>query len=174
MANVPGPDIATSTGVLAGVAPFVFTTAIQVVPAVTAVAYAAGAVLGGVLAFPAASRALAGSGIAQLAACSFASGVVPSLDLILFNASPAGGTITNAVALAIATADLPKVLGVLHLTDAVLLGASAPSLMQAPVAALPFKLPAGSNTLYGVLVTRTAVTLGSTTDATITLFVMQD
>jgi hypothetical protein len=192
----PGPDVPTPTGTLQGVAAFLwngtgwiasgasasgaqtvsaggFTAAIQVAPTVQAAVYAAGAAIGGLLTFAGAARVAAGSGLAQAATVTFASGIIPSLDLVLFNATPGGGTITDRVAVAIATADLAKVAGVIHLTDNALLGAAAPSVVQGETAALPFKLPAGTS-LFGVLVTRTAVSLGSTTDATVTLNVLQD
>jgi hypothetical protein len=90
------------------------------------------------------------------------------MDLLLLNAAPAGGTITDRVAVAIAAADLAKVVGVLHLTDTTLLGASAPSVVQATAVVMPCDLQAGTS-LYGVLITRTAVTLGSTTDVVVSL-----
>jgi len=174
MATDPGPDVATATGTLSGVAPFFWTAQVQVVPTVQAAAYAAGAAVGGLLTFAGAARTAGGSGLAQAATCCFASGVVPSLDLVLFSVTPGGGTITDRVVVAIATADLPKIAGVIHLSDATLLGAAAPSLVQGATAALPFKLPPGASSLFGVLITRTAVTLTSTTDATVNLSVMQD
>lgn len=174
MATDPGPDVATATGTLSGTAPFFWTASIQVTPTVQAAAYAAGASVGGLLTFAGAARTAGGTGLAQSATCTFTSGVIPSLDLVLFNATPGGGTITDRVAVAIANADLAKVVGALHLTDSVLLGASAPSLVQGQTAALPFDLPAGATTLYGVLICRTAVTLTSTTDALVSLVVLQD
>jgi hypothetical protein len=77
------------------------------------------------------------------------------------------------VAVAIAAADLAKVIGVLHLTDTTLLGAAAPSVVQATTAVMPFDLRTGT-VLYGVLIARAAVTLGSTSDAIISLNVLWD
>jgi hypothetical protein len=150
-----------------------YTTQVQVVPTVQAAAYAAGNVIGGLLTFASAARIAAGSGLVQSASCTFVSGVVPSLDLVLFNASPSGSTVTDKTAVAVATADLAKVIGVVHLTDTTLLGATTPSVVQGETQALPFKLTSGS-TVYGALITRTAITLTSTSDATITLSVLQD
>jgi hypothetical protein len=161
--------VANTGGVSAGG----YTAQIQVVPTVTAAAYAAGNCIGGLLTFAAAARLAAGSGMIQAATCTFVSGVIPSLDLVLFNATPSGGTITDKTALAVATADLAKVIGVVHLTDNALLGATTPSVVQGETAALPFKLASGQ-AIYGALVTRTAITLTSTSDATVTLSVLQD
>ena len=143
----------------------------QVTPAVQAAAYAVGSCIGGLLTFQNAVPGAGGAGIAQGASVTFTSGVVPAMDLILFLAAPTGGTITDRVALAILPADLAKIVGVLHLTDATLLGAAAPSIVQATTAVMPFEVPAGYN-LYGVLVTRAAVTLGSVSDVVVSLSVL--
>lgn len=150
-----------------------FTAQIQVVPTVQAAAYAAGATVGGLLTFAAAARISAGSGFAQAATVAFHSGVVPNLDLFLFTANPTASTITDKVAVAVATADEAKVFGVINISSGTLLGATAPSFNQGETQAMPFKLPSGT-TVYGALVTRTAITLTSTSDATVTLSVLQD
>ena len=63
--------------------------------------------------------------------------------------------------------------GVLHLTDITLLGATAPSVVQATAAVMPFRLPSGA-VLYGVLIVRTAATLGSATDVVVSLNVLME
>ncbi len=146
---------------------------IQLTPVVTAGAYAIGASIGGLLTFKYATPTTGGASLAQGASVTFASGVVPTMDLILLSSAPTGGTITDRTVVAIAPADLPKVIGVLHLTDTTLLGATAPSVVQATTAVMPFDLVTG-NTVYGVLVTRTAVTLGSATDVVISLNLLWD
>jgi hypothetical protein len=90
------------------------------------------------------------------------------MDLVLFSAAPAGGTITDRVVVAIAVADLAKIVGVLHLTDTTLLGAAAPSVVQAQAGVMPCDLASGTS-LYGVLIARAAVTLGSASDAIVSL-----
>ena len=186
-ANDPGPDVPTATGTLQGVAPFIWNgttwiaqaagnqaAQIQLTPTVQAAAYVAGTVIGGLLTFAGAARILGGTGLVQAASCCFASGVVPSLDLVLFSASPSGSTVTDRTALAVVAADLAKVIGVIHCNDGILLGAASPSVMQGQQQAVPFDCVVGSSTIYGALVVRsTTVTLGSTTDATINLFVLQ-
>ena len=143
----------------------------QVIPPVTAGAYAVGASIGGLLIFNYIAPVSGGSAIIQGASVTFASGVVPSTDLVLFSSSPSASTIMDHTAAAIAAADLPKVIGVLHLVDATLLGAGAPSIMQATAAVMPFDLKTGT-ILYGVLIARAAATLGSTTDVIISLNVL--
>jgi hypothetical protein len=143
----------------------------QVRPAVQAAAYAIGASIGGLLVFPYIASVSGGAAIVQGASVTFASGVIPTMDLVLFSASPTASTVTDRTAVAIAAADLAKVIGVLHLTDTALLGASAPSVVQATTAVMPFDLPTGTS-LYAALIARSGVTLGSTTDVTISLNVI--
>lgn len=140
----------------------------QVTPVVQAAAYAIGNSIGGLLKFAYAISGPGGSAIAQGASVTFASGVIPSMDLVLFEALPAGSTITDRAAVVVAAADLPKVIGVLHMVDTTLLGAAAPSVVQATAAVMPLRLPAGTS-VYGALITRAAVTLGSTSDVVVSL-----
>ena len=102
----------------------------QVIPVVQAAAYAVGSSIGGLMTFQNAADTGAGSALIQGASVTFASGVIPTMDMVLFTSAPAGGTITDRVAVAIATADLGKIVGVLHLADTTLLGAAAPSIVQ--------------------------------------------
>lgn len=144
----------------------------QVIPTVQAAAYAAGASIGGLLTFVNAAPSSSGSSaIVQGASVTFSSGVIPTMDLVLLGAAPTGGTITDRVAVAIAAADLAKVIGVLHLTDTALLGAAAPSVVQVTGLVMPVRLSAGTS-LYGVLVARTGVTLGSVSDVVVSLNLM--
>jgi hypothetical protein len=141
---------------------------LQLTPPVTAAAYAIGAGVGGLLTFANAVTEVAGSAMVQSVTVTFTSGVVPTLDLVVFTANPSASTITDRVAVAIAAADLGKIAGVVHLTDSTLLGAAAPSVMQGTAQVMPIDLASGV-ALYGVLITRSAVTLGSTTDALVSL-----
>ena len=145
----------------------------QVIPVVQAAAYAAGASIGGLMTFQNASDTGAGSALIQGASVTFASGVIPTMDMVLFTSAPAGGTITDRVVVAIAAADLGKVVGVLHLADTTLLGAAAPSIVQTTAAVMPFDLTVGTS-VYGVLIARSAVTLGSTSDCIVSLNVLWD
>jgi len=150
-----------------------YTATNQVTPTVQAASYAVGVGIGGLISFTTAARVAAGSGLIQSIMASFTSGVVPSLDVIFFNANPTGSTVGDKVVTAIVAADVGKIIGVAHLTDSTLLGATAPSLIQAIGITMPFLLPAGT-TLYAVVVTRTVITLTSTSDMTITARILQD
>ena len=152
-------------------APGIYNSAL-VTPVVSAAAYAAGNVVGTLLTFTGIARDAATGGLIQSVTAAFASGVVPSLDVIFFSASPTNSTFTNNAALAINAADRGLVEGVAHLSDSTLLGASAPSLVQAQNLALAFAgLTAG--TLYAVVVARSAVTLTSTSDLVLSVSVVQ-
>lgn len=142
-------------------------------PTVQAAAYATGNAVGGLITLANATRYQA-SGIIQSVATSFVSGVVPNVDVILFSANPTGSTITDKTQIAIATADLTKVVAVIHLTDSTLLGTSAPSYVQALQQAVPFQVTANTTTLYAAVVMRSAATLTSTTDMTLALRILQD
>lgn len=150
-----------------------FTAMLQNTPTVTATAYAAGQCVGGLIALSGASRTAGGSGLIQSVAVSFLSGVQPSVDVVFFNANPTASTITNNTALAINAADVGKVVGVAHLSDITLLGASSPSFIQATGLALPFVVSTGT-ILYCALVIRSSASLTSVSDATLTVRVLQD
>ncbi len=150
-----------------------FTSTVQVTPTVQIAAYTAGQCVGGLITLANAARVAAGSGLIQAVTASFISGVVPSLDIIFFNANPTGSTTTDKTALAIATADLGKIIGIMHLTDATLLGATTPSWMQSEQQAMPFKLPSGTS-LFASVVTRTGITLVSVADMTVSANLLQD
>lgn len=145
---------------------------ISLTPTVQAATYATGIVIGGLLTFANATRTGSLSGLIQAVRATFASGITPSLDFIPFNANPASSTITDKTALAIAGADLSKVLPTIQLTNAISLG--TPSMMQAVQQAYEFVLASGT-TLYGCVVQRTAagVTLGSTTDMIVEILGVQ-
>lgn len=151
-----------------------YTSMVQAIPTVTAGAYAAGTVIGGPLALVGSVRDYAGSGLVQSVGISFTSGVQPSLDVVLANSPFTTSVVTNGSVLQISTADLANIIGVIHLTDATLLGATAPSYIEALGQALPFVLPGTGDTLYALVVTRSAVTLTSTSDMTFSLRVIQD
>jgi hypothetical protein len=137
-------------------------------PTVSTAAYAAGDVVGTKMTFAGATRLAAGSADVYqvLIACKSAQTGV-NLDLLLFSADPTNSTFTDNAALAVAVADFDKLFGVVHITDWTNLG--TPSVAQA-FADNIFKLAAG-NTIYAVLVTRSAMTLASTSDINVTLFV---
>lgn len=183
MAVDSGPTV--PTGILQGVASYDWTgvgwvahqgnyvTLQQSTPTVQAAAYAAGAVIGGLITLTTATRLAGGGGLIQSVAASFTSGVLPNIDVIYFNASPTGSTVTDRVAVAIVAADMAKIIGIAHLTDATLVGAVAPSYVQSGQNAMPFGIASG-NAIYAAVVTRTAITLTSTTDMILSTRILQD
>lgn len=147
-------------------------TSIQLIPTVSATSYASGNIVGGLLTFTGSARSNYpfAAGLIQSATATFRSGVTPALDLIVFSSMPAG-TYTDNTALAVPVGDLADVVGVIHLTDATVLGST--SIMQSQQQAMPF-VCVGSTTLYGVVVMRATATLASTSDMTLTVQILQD
>jgi len=150
-----------------------FTAVIQATPAVQAAAYAPSQSVGGLITLTGSARIAGGSGLVQAVTAAFTSGSQPFLDVILFNANPTASTLTDRSMVAIAAADAAKVVGVVQLTTAILLGATAPSFVQGELLAMPFKLPAGT-ALYACVVTRTAITPTGTADMILSVNVLQD
>lgn len=139
----------------------------QAAPPTSATAYGAGNVIGGLISFTNATRYAGLGAVLQNISVTFTDGVVPSLDVILFDANPSASTITDNAPVSVVAADVPKIIGVIHITDCTLVGTSAPSVCQAANQAILYTLPTGQ-TLYAVVVARSAVTLTNTSDMTIT------
>ena len=157
----PLPVGAGRTKVVAGSAIVVSTTA-----------YAAGDVVGSRITFAGAARAIDKTGLLQQVSVFCKSPQTASLDLLLFHTDPTASTFTDNAALALAVADFDKLVGVVHLGDWTNLG--TPSLCQADNLAKPFAPAAGSADLYGVLVTRSVMTLASTSDVKVSAKILQD
>ena len=132
-------------------------------PTVTANAYAAGNCVGTLVSLAGAVPTAGYSGVLRQVVVSFLAGNVPSLDVFLFNANPTGSTFTDRSAVAVVSADLTKICGVLNIASAnySLAAASTMSVGQA-VVALPFVLAA--TTLYAAFVARSAFTPTGTAD----------
>lgn len=140
------------------------------VPTTAAGAYASGDVIGTKMTFTSAVIAAGGSGLIQAAMINSKTAQTTAVDLILFNADPSNSTFTDNAALSVNAADFDKVIGVAHITDWTSLG--TPSLAQANNLAMPYTL-AGTS-LYGVLVARAAITLGSASDFSTALRVIRN
>lgn len=139
----------------------------RVTPTITAGAYTAGFVLGGVMSFTVTTY-----GIVSNAGVTFNSGAYTGgVDLWLFDAAPTGGGYTDHAALALTATDMPKLVGVLHLTDCKLAGA-ATSQCQSTTQTQTFNLGTGT-TLYGVAQVIGAPTFTGTTDAIFKLKAIQ-
>jgi hypothetical protein len=133
---------------------------------VQAAAYASGNSVGGLLSFTAAARTGRSTGLVQAITLAMPDALNLTLDVVLFNANPTASTITDKTAIAIATADTGKMIGVVHISDCT--SYSVPTLCQAQTVTLPFALPSGQ-TLYAAVVSRAAFTpTGTSWSATLT------
>lgn len=146
---------------------------VNVTPAVQAASYAAGASVGGLLAFPV-TRSTTNGGLVQSVVVTFTGGATPTLDLVLFSAKPGASTITDKAAISIAAADLGKVVGVIHISDCTLLGTSAPSACQSQQQATPVIVATNGAPIYATVITRSSLTPTSTADMTVSLQVLQN
>ncbi|MGI4812907.1 MAG: hypothetical protein ACRYGG_06175 [Janthinobacterium lividum] len=142
-----------------------FTGTAQVTPAVTTTAYAAGQSVGGIQTL-ALTRVGQTSGYVQGMTVTFNDAQTPggALDLVLFSSNPTASTTTDHSAVNIVPADLGKLIpgGVLHFTDCTTLGTGTACQLQN--VSIPYVVATTAAPIYGLLVTRAALTLGSATD----------
>lgn len=159
----------TTPGTTNGVAVLSFPAFIekQSTPTVTNGAYAAATVVGGLLTLTNVVTTAGNQVLVQSAIASFKSGVMPAMDIFLFNDNPSASTFTDNAAIAINVADLGKVRGVVHVTDYSLGAAATMSVGQGQNQGEPIVLV--GTTLYAVAVLRAAATLTSTSDLFLTL-----
>lgn len=158
--NVDAMPVWLATGVVVATA----------IPAVTAVAYAAGAVIGTKMEFQNMARDAGGTGLLQTVEVFCRSIQTAAVDLVLFHTDPATSTITNNTALSVSAADFDKLIGVIHITDWTNLGVA--SLAQADNIAKAYRLPGTS--IYAALVARGALTLTSPADIKAALKALAD
>lgn len=162
------------------VSPSVRKTRIAVTPTVSTSAYAVGDQVGGKMTFTSAALASGGTGVivgAELT-CRAANTVTPELDLLLFEADPTVASVDNGVAditdanresarelptITFATADYTTLSANTSCAGGCLGGQPA----------IDF-ITSGTANLFGILVTRTAFTLASTTDIVVAIRVLQD
>lgn len=90
-----------------------------------------------------------------------------AMDLILFNDNPSASTFTDNSAPTIDVTDMAKVIGVVNITKWTSLGSNSQSIGEANSLTFPVEL--ATTALYGVLIARGTVNLGSTSDITVTL-----
>ena len=135
----------------------------------TSPAYTSGDAMGGLLTFTGAALASGGSGavLSATALCKTPA-LLPILELWLFNATFTAGT--DNAAFAPSDADMAKCIGVIPVAAWYDDGANSIAVWRG---VHPF-VCVGTANLYGQLVTRSAVTLGSTSDIVLGLNVMQD
>jgi len=146
-----------------------FISSQSVTPTVSTTAYVAGYEMGGLQTYASLIRSGQTTGLIQKVALQFNDSQTASTDAIFFNANPTNTTFTDHAALAIAAADVTKVIGVAHVNDCSSLG--TPSLCQAQNLAIPIT---ASGSIYVVLVTRGTPTLASTSDLTVLISMVQN
>lgn len=143
----------------------------QVTPTVSSSpAYSTGDCIGSKMTFATMARTSGGGGVIQAAKIYCKSLQTFACDLLIFNADPTASTFTDNAALAVNSADINKLVAVLHISDWTALGAAV-SMAQFLNAGAPFDLSSGT-TLYAVLVARSTPTLSTTSDITVELNVI--
>jgi hypothetical protein len=138
---------------------------------VTAAAYAAGNIMGGVIAFSSALRSPSLSGILNSVRVSDKKANTDGRVLWLFNANPTASTFTDKAAPGIAAADIPKIIGrfVLGVANSDL-GTHA----HYETDGIGKVVQAAGTTLYGVLITQGTPTPTTTGDIAVAIGMVQD
>ncbi len=140
----------------------------QLAPTVTAAAYTTGQVIGGLMQFVAQPN----SGYVTFGNITLASGgFTGTIDVLLFNANPSTSTVADRGLLVLAAVDIPKLIGVLHLTDLTAAGVAA--IVAGSNLGQPYVLAGAGTTIFAVALVRGGVTLAATTDMTATLQVVR-
>ncbi len=136
-------------------------------------AYTAGNAVGGKITYANAVRVAGQGGVIQSAVLRDKAGQSAAYDLFLFDADPSSTTVTDKSAVAVNTADLAKVIGVIPISGIALGAASTMGAITASGLGLSFKLTSGT-TVYGILVTRGTPTYASTSDVSVDLVILPD
>lgn len=139
---------------------------------VQAAAYATGDVIGGKITIPNAVARDGGSGILKSVLLCSKADLTVNMDLVLFSADPADTTFTENGAVAIATTDVAKVLGVLQLATRFDLG--TPVVAGAYNVDMIVQAAAASRSLFACLVARGAYTPAATADVILRFGIQQD
>lgn len=137
-------------------------------PTISTSGYSALYAFGGAQAFP----VPAGGGIIQNATVALNTGAyVGGVDLLVFSDNPSGGGTTDHAAMAIVAADMPKLIGVIHLSDCKLT-ATVTSYCTAQNVSMAYQsIPGGR--IYGVAQMIGTPTFAGASDATFTLGIIQ-
>lgn len=139
--------------------------------AVTAAAYSTGNAVGAKRTFSSMAASTGRGGVLQTVIVRDKAGQNVNYDLILFDADPTSTTITDKAAVAVNTADLAKIIGVVQLSGIVLGAAATMGVLTASGLGLAYKITSGT-TIYGILVTRGAPTYASTSDVSVELIAL--
>jgi hypothetical protein len=143
---------------------------VPVTPTVTAGAYTAGDVVGGLLEFANAARANGVGGLVVGVSIIDDAGQDSEMELWLFNAQP--DAIADNAPFAPTEADLHDLAGILSTADGSWRSAGTPSACY--VSEYLRYDPISGTSIYGFLVDRTGGTLANTDDITVILHVLQD
>lgn len=135
-------------------------------PTVTAGAYSAGDIMGGLMTFTDVAPFADAGFVLNRVQVSFKSAVTPSLQLVLFSASPSSTTTTDNASYSLNTADTFKVITSLPLTTlgGYLVDHGTPNTYELWGLNVAMKPASGTRDIYGLLVDLTGVTLSSTSD----------
>lgn len=147
-------------------------TTISVTPTVTAGAYGAGDVVGGLLEFEDAARVEGKGGVVIGATIVDDAGQDSEMELWLFNAEPTAIADNDAFSMDAAEAELHTVAGILSTADSTWRAAGTPSVVY--MGDYVRYDPESGTSLYAFLVDRTGGTLAATDDITVILHVLQD
>jgi hypothetical protein len=147
------------------------TTEVTVTPTVTASAYAANNVLGGIMTFAAALPATF-SGILQSITAKFkGTAVTGNINVAIFKASPSNGTYTDHAAPTWNAADMANLLGIYQLTTPLALGAATMTVYD--LDGIGKTILGAATSLYAVVTVGGTPTPASTTDFSLALGVLQ-
>ena len=138
---------------------------------VTAAAYSTGNAVGAKRTFTSMAASAGRGGVLQTVIVRDKAGQNVNYDLILFDADPSSTTVTDKAAVAVNTADLAKIIGVVQLSGIVLGASSTMGVLTASGLGLAYKITSGT-TIYGILVTRGAPTYASTSDVSVELIAL--
>lgn len=105
--------------------------------------------------------------ILQRASVTLKAAITPQLVLSLFDADPTGSGKTNNAAYGVVAADIFKLITSLDFNarSAFLVDHGTPNSYELENLALPFKPASGTHKIFGLLWTKNAVTMTSTSDA---------
>ena len=149
------------------------TTAVAVTPTVTASAYTANNVIGGVITFSSIIPAVAPgfNGILQSITAKFkATAVTGNLTVAVFKANPSNGTYTDKTAATWNSADMANLLGIYTLTTPLAIGAATMTIYNLDGIGKAFT--GASTSLYAVVTVGGTPSPASTRDFTLELAVM--
>jgi hypothetical protein len=147
------------------------TTDVAVVPTVTAGAYTANFVLGGIMTFASILPSVGQNGVLQSITAKFkGTAVTGNINVAVFKASPANGTYTDHAAATWNAADMASLLGIYQLTTPLAIGAATMTVYCLDGIGKAF---VGSSTsLFAVVTVAGTPTPASTTDFTLEMAVL--